>query len=272
MHIGGMSGMTGRPDPAMMQQKMMARFDTDGNGGLSQTEFSSMHETISARRPNSPFASGTAEELFNQIDTDTNAELSPSEMRAFRKSNLPSSDFPIHANMMSTLLQCQCVDEGNSVGEPRQNIISRFDADENGELNLEEFTSLREAVSARRPDAPIASGDVEELFNKIDADTSGELSSSELQAFRMANMPSEGRVGEPRYHMLSRFDADENGELNLEEFSSLREAISARRPDAPIVSGNVEELFELIDADENGELSMSELHAYRVANRPSVTA
>ena len=72
--------------------------------------------------------------------------------------------------------------------------MSRFDNDENGEFNLEEFSAMREAVSARHADAPIASGIAEEVFNNIDADGSGELSSGEMLAFHKATMPSAGSI------------------------------------------------------------------------------
>ena len=154
----------------------------------------------------------------------------------------------------------------------QQKMMARFDTDQSGGINLQEFTSMRETISARRPDAPIASGSAEELFSQIDADASGELSSSELRAFRMANRPSEGSVDGPRHRMMSRFDNDQNGELNIEEFSSMREAIMARRPNTPMASGNIEELFSLIDADASGELSLSELEAFKLSNEQSEAA
>ena len=272
MQIGGMGAM---PNPAMMQQKMMSRFDTDKSGGINLQEFSSMRDAVSARRPDAPIASGSAEELFNRIDADASGELSSSELQAYRKAHMPpaggmpSAGGMLGSDMMSSLLQCQCVDEGGGFGGPRQHMLSRFDNDENGELNLEEFSSMREAVSARRPEAPIASGNLEEVFSQIDEDASGELSSSELRAFRMANRPSEGGVDGPRHRMMSRFDNDQNGELNIEEFSSMREAIMARHPNTPIASGNIEELFRLIDEDASGELSLSELEAFKLSNDQS---
>ncbi len=204
MQIGGMGAM---PNPAMMHHRMMSRFDTDKSGGINLQEFTSMREAISARHSNAPIASGSAEEVFARIDADGSGELSSREMQAFRKANITSSGGMLGSDMMRSLLQCQNVDEGGGchsrnagggasgpLSRMQERMMWRFDNDENGEFNLEEFSAMREAVSARHADAPIASGTAEEVFDNIDANGSGELSSSEMIEFHKANMPPAGSI------------------------------------------------------------------------------
>jgi EF hand len=74
--IGG--GMPSMDAVRQMQQKMFAKADGNGSGGLDSTEFESMMK-------NGPMASADAKQAFAKIDADGSGELSATEMEDAHK-------------------------------------------------------------------------------------------------------------------------------------------------------------------------------------------
>jgi len=105
MQVGGVGGGF---DPTMMQQmqqKMMSTFDADASETLNMEEFSSLHAKMDARRPEGVESPGSAEEIFNQIDTDGDGELTQGELQTFRENNPPPHRFG--SDTMASLLAAQ---------------------------------------------------------------------------------------------------------------------------------------------------------------------
>ncbi len=70
----------GKPDPAAMFQEA----DTDGDGLLSKAEFTAMHESREARKPEQAAAGNkpSADEMFADADNDGDGSLSMAEFTA----------------------------------------------------------------------------------------------------------------------------------------------------------------------------------------------
>ena len=93
MSISSVSSMTGQMMQQMQQmrgkppskEEMFNEIDSDGSGGISQSEFADLAEKISAK-------SGTsidAEEALSSYDEDGDGELSSDELDAFMTDNRP---------------------------------------------------------------------------------------------------------------------------------------------------------------------------------------
>ena len=114
-------------------------------------------------------------------------------------------------------------------------VLSRFDADKNGKLEIGEFRALVKQLkgfqlttsgSGGAVPQPAAAGAVElktddilRVFQHYDRDGSGDIDVGELrEALNALNMPvdTEGAV-----EVLNRFDAGKTGRLNYDEFRRL---------------------------------------------------
>jgi len=70
----------------------------------------------------------------------------------------------------------------------RQKGFDKFDADEDGSLSFEEFTSIGKNGGPQHAGGSGAVQSPEELFATIDADGSGDLSQGEMQAHHQSTM------------------------------------------------------------------------------------
>ncbi len=162
------SGVQGNrpPDPA----EAFSKVDSDGSGGLDQTEFQTLADKISE-------ATGQevdAEELFNTYDEDGDGILSESETQAVMEDNRPEGPPP--GGMM-----------GPMPGGPPDTtqIFSEADEDEDGYLNESEAETLAEMIG----NATDEEVDVSELLAEYDEDGDGLLSQDETDAALAANRP-----------------------------------------------------------------------------------
>ncbi len=105
MQVGGVGGSF---DPAAMRemhQKMMSSVDTDDSSTLNLEEFSNLHAKLDAQRPDGVASVGSAQEIFAQIDTNGDGELTEAEMRTFRENNPPPP--MLGSDTMASLLAVQ---------------------------------------------------------------------------------------------------------------------------------------------------------------------
>lgn len=171
--MGGKSGQMGpmaagkRPDPAAVFEKT----DTDGSGGLDQTEFESLASRISE-------ATGEevdAEALFATYDEDGDGVLSEDETQALMADHRPEGPPP--GGRMG----------GVQGGPPPDltEIVSDADEDEDGAIDETEAQQLAELISnANDEDMDVAS-----LFEAYDADGDGVLSEAEALTALEENRP-----------------------------------------------------------------------------------
>ncbi|NVJ96854.1 MAG: EF-hand domain-containing protein [Alphaproteobacteria bacterium] len=127
MTISGVSGGIDFAAMRQMQQQMMAKIDVDGSGSLNLEEFSELKETIDARRPAGVGAKGSAEEVFAQIDTNSDGQASTEELMAFKKSQMPSQ--MLGSMSMKSLLMAQ----EQSSGDRLTSLLDTLESDEEGD-------------------------------------------------------------------------------------------------------------------------------------------
>lgn len=160
-----MSGMRQRmaPDPDKISDELLAKADTDNDGIISKSEFSSLFETDESSD------SESIDGLFSQMDSDGDGSVTSEE------ASIAISDLLIQ--------QMQQQGMGNTMPPPppppesAEDLISSGDTDEDGSLNLAEFT---EALT--RSGDNDDSSRINSLFQDADADGDGKVTQDELQA------------------------------------------------------------------------------------------
>lgn len=165
------------PNPRM-QEKMMAKADADGSGGISQSEFQT---TVSELAKKTGISSDkTAEQLFAASDSNGDGSLTSSELGAAVKSLLPPPSTMEFAQSRSSSSSVSSVGQSDSP-------FSQVDADGNGSINTSELSSMMSqggplgsqvAAGASTEDA------ASDMVAKLDANGDGELSQSEFDAGR----------------------------------------------------------------------------------------
>lgn len=175
--MGGKSGQMGpmaagkRPDPAAVFEKT----DTDGSGGLDQTEF----ESLAGRISEATGEEVDAEALFATYDEDGDGVLSEDETQALMADNRPEGPppGPPPGGRMGGM-------QGGAPPDLSQ-IVSNADEDEDGSIDETEAQQLAELISnANDEDMDVAS-----LFEAYDADADGVLSEEEALTALEENRP-----------------------------------------------------------------------------------
>jgi Ca2+-binding EF-hand superfamily protein len=204
--------MRNKPDPAEMFKKV----DTDGSGGISQSELDALAEKISSD-------TGRTIDTGNAIatyDTDGNGELSSEEMDAFMKSTMqqgvghmgmqggPGGLFNaldtdgsggVSQSELETWAQNMSEETGNTIDTT--DAVTTYDTDGDGELSSTELKSFLDASGVPSPETagmapphpPSRSSDSSEtdsssssadgILSKYDTNGDGVLSATELQAY-----------------------------------------------------------------------------------------
>src|SRR5512144_2594236 len=80
MQVSGLAGPSGLQQ---MQQRLFAKADTDGNGSLALDEFEAFGSKATSGRSRPPGAPD-AKEVFGQLDTDKDGQLTQSEFSVAR--------------------------------------------------------------------------------------------------------------------------------------------------------------------------------------------
>jgi Ca2+-binding EF-hand superfamily protein len=182
------SGLSGSGNSALLQQmreRMMSRLDTDGDGSISQAEFS-------AGRPQGA-SQADATARFAQIDTDGNGSLSASE--------LATAFTQFTAQTAGALLMAQGTQGGDSSasgtgtgavggcegggGRSRamaDQLFGQLDSNSDGSVSKSELEAAFQSVaSANGTDATAATQQADDLFSKLDTDGDGSVSQSEVE-------------------------------------------------------------------------------------------
>lgn len=154
--------------------------DTDGSGGLSQSEFQALVEKINQ-------ISGQAlddEELFGSYDEDGDGILSETETQTAMESNRPQGGPP--PGGMGGMQGPPPGGMGMQGPPPgSEQIVSDFDEDESGDLDETELESLTAMINQATGSAL----EVADLLSDYDEDEDGVLSATEAQTALQANRP-----------------------------------------------------------------------------------
>lgn len=111
--------------------------------------------------------------------------------------------------------------------------MQKFDKDEDGKLNPEEFAAFRRAMAKMRG----PKGPSKKILEKYDTDKDGKLSKEERQAMkedRKANQKdkeplTDEQKAERRAKQLAKFDTDKDGYLSKDELVAMRKAKQGKK-------------------------------------------
>jgi Ca2+-binding EF-hand superfamily protein len=259
--------------PRLDRRAILERFDEDGDGQLDEQERRqarrAMQRRQAQRRPGQGQAPGargqrgqrpTREELFRRFDTDGDGQLDEQERQRLRQE--------VQRHRARRGGQGRMGDRGQTGQRPsREEILQRFDANGNGQLDPEERRQVRQAMQRRRQGGPGQPGarqrarpGREEILKRFDANGNGQLDPEEREAARQAMQerrrgaqgpgrrtgeqgpgrrggPGPGARGPSRDEILKQYDANGDGKLDEAEREKLREEMRARRPAGPAPEG-----------------------------------
>jgi len=156
-------------------------FDTNNDGKLSSVEFAALKKKIEE-------AKSTIVPMFKLYDVNGDGYITIDEAKAI----LQDEPFNFPATKINSLL-------------------TQFDKDKNGKLDIEEFAGFYAEAKATHEK-------VDAYFAKIDADGNGVLSPSELVQVIVQQMG----IDEPTaLGMVAVFDKNKDGNLDKKEFMPL---------------------------------------------------
>lgn len=163
--ISGVSGLSNawanvNTQRSQMQAKMFAKVDTNGSGGVDQTELSTMLSDISQK-------SGVtldAQKLFASMDSNSDGSLSSDELAQGMQSVMPSPS--------STMDFAQ-----NRTGQSgTDDLFSKVDSNSDGSVDATEMKAFTDKMKS-------ATGvDSSTSFASLDTDGNGKLSQTEFDA------------------------------------------------------------------------------------------
>jgi Ca2+-binding EF-hand superfamily protein len=154
------------------QAKMFAKVDTDGSGGVDQTELGTMLSNISEK---TGVSLGDAKELFTQMDSNSDGSLSSDELDAGMKALMPPPP--------STMEFAQSRGMGGSEGS-QDDLFAKVDTDGDGSVSKDELQVLADKMKSD------TGQDMVQDFSKLDTDGDGKLTQAEFEAGRP--QPPEG--------------------------------------------------------------------------------
>lgn len=148
--------------------EMFSRIDSDGSGGISQTELETLVEKISGKTGETI----DTEDAVSTYDTDGDGELSNEELRAF----LDASGLQPPPRQGMGMM-------GMQQGPQPDGMFKDADSDESGGISQTELETLTEQISLRTGKTM----DTEDAVSIYDTDGDGELSNEELHSFLEAS-------------------------------------------------------------------------------------
>lgn len=154
------------------------------------------------------------------------------------------------------------LDELGLATDSRQagDILSRYDTDNSGALELPEFRTLVGELRRFQAAAHASSGEphdeIHQLFERYDTDYSGDIDPAEL--FRALNDLGLASSSSEAALILDKYDADRSRKLDLPEFRKVIHDLRAFHAKASEV---VERVFRKFDADSSNSIESHELAA-----------
>lgn len=272
-----------------MQERMLAKADTDGNGSIDSTELQTVLDRVSEK---TGVTIGTsAKDLLAKADANGDGSLGAAELGQALQSVLPpppsTMDFAQSRSSDST-----------TTSQASDDLFAKVDTDGNGSIDQSELASLMQAMSARHAhgadsgasDSSGTSSDTaastatsttadtasSDLFAKLDTDGDGKLTQAEFDAGRPSGPhgaggmppPPPGGMGGPGgvggAGGASSADSTTYDPLDTNEDGvvSAAEAAAGAAASGTTSTDPLEALFKAIDTDGDQKLSASETDAF----------
>ncbi len=252
-----------RPGPS--PERLLSKIDTDGSGGVSDTELQGLLDDVAKKTGVSSQTS--AADLVKQYDANGDGSLNADELGKTMQSVLPPPP--------STMAFAQSRGD-SATGQAGDDLFGKVDSDGDGAVSKTELQALLEAMSGGTASQTGVSSD--DVFSQLDTDGDGSLTQAEFDAGRpsgpgagadgmqaMGGMPPP--PGGPRgaggagaasdsssATSYDPLDTNEDGKVSAAE--RLAGGTSTAEQDA------ITALFNAIDTDGDASISASESKAF----------
>jgi Ca2+-binding EF-hand superfamily protein len=153
-------------------EDLFAKVDSDGSGGVDETEFASMFTNM-AQNAGSTDSSTDTSDLFSKFDTDGDGSLSEDELAQGMQSLMPppsTMDFAQARGAEGA--------GGGGGGASSTTSYDPLDTNEDGVVSASERAAAYGSTDSTESTDPLAA-----LFQAIDTDGDGEISKDEGQSF-----------------------------------------------------------------------------------------
>lgn len=219
--------------PAPTPERLLSKIDTDGNGGVSDTELQGLLDDVAKKSGVSSQTS--AADLIKRYDSNGDGNLNADELGKTMQSVLPPPP--------STMAFAQSRgDSDTATGQAGDDLFGKVDSDGDGAVSKTELQALLEAMSGgTASQAGVSSDDV---FSHLDADGDGSLTEAEFDAGRPSGAAGEAGGG---MQAMGGMPPPPGG------------------PDGASASANSTTTYDALDTNKDGEVSLTE----RLAGSPS---
>ena len=259
-----------RPGPS--PERLLSKIDTDGSGGVSDTELQGLLDNVAKKTGVSSQTS--AADLVTQYDANGDGSLNADELGKTLQSVLPPPP--------STMAFAQSRGgEGSSsatsaTGQAGDDLFGKVDSDGDGAVSKTELQALLEAMSGGTANQTGVSGD--DVFSQLDTDGDGNLTQAEFDSGRpsgpgagtdgmqaMGGMPPP--PGGPRGAGSAGAASDSSSTTSYDPLDTNEDGVvsAAER----LAGGNstaeqdaITALFNAIDTDGDARISASESKAF----------
>lgn len=189
---GALPGLPAGVDPAVVKQKLLEKFDANGDGNLTGQELQNAQEALIKQfGPGLGAAGFNFDEFKKKFDRDGDGKLSPQEqaaaMSAFQKARAgggaPATGGIAGGNAGGIPAGGGFGGEGAGEGKARgrEAMIKRFDRNGDGKLSDDEKAEAQKALKAKKGEGrPV--GKLSEAMKKLDTDGDGKISDEEKAA------------------------------------------------------------------------------------------
>lgn len=250
--------------PAPSPERLLAKIDADGSGGVDSTELQGLVEKVAKKTGVS--ADTSAADLLTQFDANGDGNLNADELGKTMESLLPARSTMDFAQSRAT--DGSASSTAGATGQAGDDLFGKVDSDGDGSVSKTELQALLEAMSGGTASKTGVSSD--DAFAALDTDSDGSLSQAEFDAGRppgdgpqAGSMPPppggpEGAGGAQASSTSSTtydpLDTNEDGVVSLTE--RLAGNSSTSEQDA------VTALFNAIDTDGDKTISSAESRSF----------
>lgn len=248
------------PDPgatrAAMKERMFAKVDTDGSGGIDKSEMQTMLKDISSR---SGMSVGSAHELMTKMDSNGDGNLSSDELDAGMRSLLPAPSSTVDFAQQHGRAGSSTVDE----------LFTALDADGSGGLDASELNTLLDQVATSGTGSSdgsiaqaVAASANAAVFGQLDTDGDGTIGKAELSAAVSGPPPGPPPTAAPPAGGAAAGASGASGTSSTTTYDPLDTnedgVVSAQER----MAGEVQDLMKAMDTNGDQAISASEVDSF----------